>query len=105
MPATFAPIGVPINVPAPERFAVRKIFESRMRTDTAQSRAEARKDLAQAQVLVEVLLEDRPYELQRVWNEALQQVPMWSEKLLQTAGMIDGDIKERLLALSEVDTG
>ncbi len=96
-------IGVPINVPAPERYAVHKLFEARMRTDTEQSQAEARKDLAQAQELIEVLLEDRPYELQRVWNEAFQQGPMWSEKLLQAAGMIDGDIKERLLALTEVE--
>ncbi|WP_052272445.1 GSU2403 family nucleotidyltransferase fold protein [Leisingera sp. ANG-M7] len=96
-------IGVPVNVPAPERYAVHKLFEARMRTDTDQSQAEARKDLAQAQALIEVLLEDRPYELQRVWNEALQQGPMWSEKLLQAAGMIEVGIKERLLALTEVE--
>lgn len=96
-------IGVPVNVPAPERYAVHKLIASQMRTATAQSQAEARKDLVQAQELIEVLLEDRPFELQDVLNEALQQGPRWSEKLIQAAGMIDGDVKERLIALTGLE--
>lgn len=96
-------IGVPINVPAPERYAVHKLIVSRLHKGLAQSQAKTRKDLAQAQVLIEVLLEDRPYELQRVWNEAFQQGPMWSEALHQATNMIEGGIKERLLALTEVE--
>lgn len=56
-------LGVPINVPAPERYAVHKLIVSRLRIQTAESQAKARKDIRQAEALIEVLAEDRPYEL------------------------------------------
>lgn len=74
-------LGVPINVPSPERYAVHKLIVSRMRIQTAQSQAKARKDIRQAEALLEVLLEDRPFDLEQVWNEALLRGPSWREKL------------------------
>ncbi len=94
-------IGVPINVPAPERYAVHKLIVSTMRVDTANSQAKARKDVAQAQALIEVLLEDRPSSLQDVWNEALDRGPKWQEKLLQGADRLNSEVKEQLLDLTE----
>lgn len=94
-------IGVPINVPAPERYAIHKLIVSRLRIATAASQAKSRKDLAQSEALLEVLLEDRPDELQEVWNEALRRGRKWKEKLLQSADMLKPRVKERLLALTE----
>lgn len=45
-------IGVPINVPAQERFAIHKLIVSRLRIASAQSQTKARKYLAQAQALI-----------------------------------------------------
>lgn len=94
-------IGVPINVPAPERYAIHKLIVSRLRLSTAQSQAKARKDLAQAQALIEVLLEDRPYEVQSVWNEALGRGPKWREQLLQGVRLLGQGLGDRLIALTD----
>ena len=94
-------IGIPINVPTPERYAVHKLIVARMRIDTASSQAKARKDIAQAQALFEVLLEDRPYDLQEVWNEALQRGPSWEEKLLQSAQLLKPVVRDKLFDLTE----
>jgi len=94
-------LGVPVNVPRPERYAIHKLLVSRMRINTAESQAKARKDVAQAGALIEVLLEDRPYELQEAWNEALGRGPKWEEKLLQGARQLGGEIHEQLISLTE----
>ncbi|MBL4930051.1 nucleotidyltransferase family protein [Fuscibacter oryzae] len=94
-------IGVPVNIPAPERYAVHKLIVSRMRIGTAQSQTKARKDLVQAQTMIEVLLEDRRHELQEVWNEALRRGPKWEEKLMQAAGQLAHGLGDRLIALTE----
>lgn len=93
-------IGVPVNVPAPERYAVHKLLVSRMRIGTRESQAKARKDLLQAQALIEVLLEDRRYELQEAWNEALSRGPKWREKLLQATAQLAQGLGGRLVALT-----
>ena len=74
----------------------------RQLSDTADSQAKARKDLRQASALLEVLLEDRMYELQEVWNEALSRGPSWQKKLLRGAGGLPSPVKEGLLRLTEV---
>ena len=94
-------LGVPVNVPQPERYAIHKLIVSRMRINTAKSQAKARKDLAQAAALIEVLLEDRPYELQDAWNEAISRGPKWESKLRQSAGLLQDDIRSRLIELVE----
>lgn len=94
-------LGVPVNVPRPERYAIHKLIVSRMRIYTAESQAKARKDVAQAGALIEVLLEDRPYELQEAWNEAIGRGPKWQEKLLQGARLLNDDLQTRLVQLSE----
>lgn len=57
--------GVLVNVPRPGRFALHKLWLSRER-DVSQQ-AKARKDIRQAQQLIEVLTQDRPDELERAW--------------------------------------
>ncbi len=94
-------LGVPVNVPRPERYAIHKLIVSRMRIETAESQVKARKDVAQAAALIEVLLEDRPYEFQEAWNEAIGRGPKWEEKLMQGARLLNGDLQSRLTELIE----
>lgn len=57
--------GVLVNVPQPARFALHKLWLANRRPVTMQARA--RKDLAQAEALLEVLVEDRPRDLEKAW--------------------------------------
>jgi hypothetical protein len=58
--------GILVPVPAPGRFALHKLWVARQRNVSEQ--AKARKDLRQAEQLIEVLLDDRPEELARAWQ-------------------------------------
>lgn len=58
--------GVRVNVPTPGRFALHKLWLARERNVAEQ--AKARKDLRQAEQLLEVLASDRPDELTRAWT-------------------------------------
>lgn len=54
-----------VNVPSPARFALHKLWISGKRPPAFQ--AKARKDRLQAQQLIELLIEDRPDDLQDAW--------------------------------------
>jgi hypothetical protein len=95
--------GIPINVPSPDRFAVHKLIVSRLRADTAASQVKARKDIRQAEALLEVLLEDRREELQLVWNEALARGVKWQNNLLRGAAALRQNIRAALLELTDRD--
>jgi hypothetical protein len=55
-----------VNVPSPARFALHKLLIANLRPAAMQ--AKARKDLAQASALLEVLIEDRPGDLGVAWK-------------------------------------
>lgn len=57
--------GVLVNVPAPARFALHKLWVARQRPASEQTKA--RKDQRQAEQLLDVLGEDRPEDLERAW--------------------------------------
>ena len=69
--------GIPVKVPAPERFAVHKVLVAARRRTDSTARAKARKDLEQAALLVRVLASDRPEELQDAWEEMRARGPAW----------------------------
>ncbi len=92
-------LGIPINVPSPERYAVHKMIVAQMRVQNMQSQAKARKDLRQASELLEFLIEHRPYELKQVWDEALDRGPSWREKLMRSIELIGAERKDALLGL------
>jgi len=60
--------GILVNVPAPARFALHKLFIAVSRPVTFQAKAE--KDLAQAAQLLEVLVDERPGDLRLAWEAA-----------------------------------
>ena len=67
--------GLPVRIPAPERFAIHKLIVASVRRGT--HRAKAEKDLAQAAWLVEALSEARPFELAEALDEARNRGPKW----------------------------
>jgi len=69
--------GIPINVPAPERYALHKLLVSRLRLTTSESQAKASKDIRQAGDLITVLAAQRPYELRDIWEELVARGPKW----------------------------
>ena len=55
-----------VNIPSPARFAMHKLWTSTQRP--AGFQAKAAKDRIQAEQLIEVLVEDRPDDLQDAWD-------------------------------------
>jgi hypothetical protein len=75
--------GVPVTVPAPERYATHKLIVSVLRNDDGAPKA--RKDTLQAGLLIEALaLNARQADLGFAWMEAWDRGPRWRENL--TAG-------------------
>jgi hypothetical protein len=72
--------GIPINLPAPERYALHKILISPMRISNPRSQAKARKDIDQAAALILALSELRPDDLADAWRELLERGASWREK-------------------------
>lgn len=92
-------LGVPINVPEPERYAVHKMIVSQERSDHPRSQTKSKKDLAQASELILALAACRAYELKDVWDEANDRGPAWRENLSQALKYITREAKEALLSL------
>jgi hypothetical protein len=68
--------GVLIRIPRPERFAVHKLIVSNRRKDGPDS-LKSRKDLLQAELLIDVLLQDRPGDLAEAYRDAMARGPRW----------------------------
>lgn len=67
--------GVLVQIPRPERYAVHKLIVAQRRP--IGSEAKARKDLAQAELLVKVLAEDRPFAIDEAFQRAMAAGPKW----------------------------
>lgn len=74
--------GVLVQIPRPERYAVHKLIVAARRHRT--SALKAKKDLAQAEILFEVLSEDRPAELAGALTIAMEKGPAWREAITAT---------------------
>ena len=72
--------GVLIRVPTPERYALHKLIIASRRG--AAGRDEARKDIQQAQSLLEILVLDSPGDVEDAWSDLIRRGKQW-----QTAAM------------------
>ena len=88
--------GIPVRVPAPERFALHKLMLSRMRSESPARQAKVRKDFAQAEMLLQVLVQDRPHELEETWAEMLGRGPSWKAWALQASQGLPPDLRRAL---------
>ena len=74
--------GVLVRVPTPERYALHKLIIAQRRN--AVDKDKAIKDLAQARALLEVLLEDRPDDLQDAWVDLTDRGKKWTTEAMKS---------------------
>lgn len=82
--------GIPVRVPAPERYAVHKlIVASRRADDDAIFLSKRDKDVLQAGILFEALAQKRRHlDLAVVWAEAWKRGPAWREAIIEGRAMM-----------------
>jgi hypothetical protein len=90
--------GVLVQIPRPERFAIHKLIVADRRKG-GPDQLKARKDRAQAELLIAVLAEDRPDELAEAYETALSQGPRWRERIEASLKRLP-DTRELLLNLA-----
>jgi hypothetical protein len=66
--------GIHVLVPTPQRFAIHKLIVSERRIAGSPKKD---KDLRQAETLIEILAQKRPFELHEAWHEASSRGPTW----------------------------
>ncbi|WP_310423653.1 GSU2403 family nucleotidyltransferase fold protein [Mycoplana sp. BE70] len=89
--------GVPVTVPAPERYAVHKLIVASRRHNDGQSAIKRDKDVKQAGILFEALLQTRrSSDLALAYNEAWERGEAWKEGIRTGAAMLTDDAKDRL---------
>ncbi|MXY34185.1 MAG: hypothetical protein F4Y60_08885 [Boseongicola sp. SB0664_bin_43] len=88
--------GIPVKVPAPERFAVHKLLVASRRRKDASGLDKARKDMAQADILCRVLVQDRPDDLIDAWSEFLDRGPAWRAAVAQPWKTLPDEVKDVL---------
>lgn len=95
--------GVLVNVPQPARFAIHKLIVATRRTPLAA--AKAAKDLEQAAVLIRVLADDRPDELEEAFVEARDRGPTWRESISRGVRRLSPSVRRALEKACRVDAG
>jgi hypothetical protein len=75
--------GVLVNVPSPARFALHKLIIAGERT--AAFAAKSSKDVMQAELLIDVLLDDRPGDLLLAWDALRERGESWRKKAARGA--------------------
>ncbi len=90
--------GVPVTVPAPERYAVHKlIVASRRRTD-GQGTIKRDKDIRQSTLLIKALAQSRRHsDLALAYTEAWDRGPAWQEGIRTGAALFSEPEKEELM--------
>jgi hypothetical protein len=77
--------GILIRIPRPERYAIHKLIVADRRRDGPDS-IKSRKDLMQAEILMALLAEDRPADLEEAYDDAMSRGPRWRERLDRSLG-------------------
>jgi len=88
--------GVPVMVPAPQRYAIHKLIVARRRRADSPKRD---KDLLQAAALINVLARARPRELRDAWVEANERGTTWRTLIAESLGLLHPPTRDRLLAV------
>jgi hypothetical protein len=89
--------GVLVNVPDPTRYALHKLIVAQRRDK--RNRAKINKDLIQAQSLLEVLIEDRPYDVKDFWEELKSRGPKWETAAKASLELINPTVKTKFYEL------
>lgn len=89
--------GVPVTVPAPERYAVHKLIVASRRRTHGQGVIKRDKDIQQSALLTEALAQARRHsDLALVYNEAWERGPAWREGIMAGAALMTEEGRSRL---------
>ena len=89
--------GVPVVVPAPERYAVHKLIVGSRHRNDRDGTAKSGKDRRQAQALMEALIDlRRTADLADAYMEAFNRGPAWREAMKEGLFSFDPASRERL---------
>ena len=86
--------GVYVQVPSPERYTIHKLIVSRRRNVGS---GKGKKDIQQAESLLDALVRKRPRELRAAWREAFGRRGKWPNLLGEGLGAIDPNIRDQAL--------
>jgi hypothetical protein len=90
--------GIPIVIPAPERYAIHKLIVAPLRkVDPAKSA----KDIEQARQMLAHLLDHRGLEVFEAWQEAWDRGEKWRSNLTKGASFLPADLQAELTATLE----
>jgi hypothetical protein len=82
--------GVPVLVPAPERYAIHKLIVASRRRHDKEGSAKSRKDLIQAETLMQALIEQRQSEaIAEAYAEAWERGPAWRDAISGSMRLLD----------------
>ena len=90
--------GIYVQVPAPTRYAIHKLILSQRRREGL---AKRKKDIQQAEALIEALALKRPHDLKLAWLEAYERGPNWRQLLVKGLGEVSAFIRD--LTLKTID--
>lgn len=76
-----------VNVPAPERYALHKLIIAGLREGAFLIKQG--KDLHQARLLLQVLRESRPWDVENAWDDLLSRGPSWRQRAKQGLEMLN----------------
>ncbi|WP_137107870.1 nucleotidyltransferase family protein [Azospirillum argentinense] len=89
--------GIPVWVPAPERYAVHKLIVATRRRDDLNGQAKRDKDLRQAGDIIAALSDSRRHhDLAEAWTDAWERGPRWQEQLVQGRSALPNDERDML---------
>jgi hypothetical protein len=89
--------GVLVNVPSPARFALHKLITAGERP--AAFSAKMQKDVQQAELLMDVLLGDRPGDVILAWEALKERGRTWLKKVASGIGKLEPAVREKLVAV------
>lgn len=96
--------GVPVTVPAPERYAIHKLIVASRRRLDADGTAKGRKDLRQSVILIEALAQLRQHaDLATAFTEAWDRGPAWRDAIQHSLSTLDD--RSRSLTERTLDAG
>lgn len=90
--------GMLVNVPTPARYALHKLVTAQRRIAAMHSKT--LKDIRQAELLLSVLLEDRPGDVARAWHAALKQPPKFRTQIRAGMQKLPAEMRARLKKLT-----
>lgn len=89
--------GIPINVPAPERYAVHKLIVASRRHKDGDGAAKSRKDLMQAALIMDAMIvQRRQDDLADAFAEAVDRGPSWAGAICSSFLRLRDDQRMRL---------